>query len=732
MSRKISPNDLIAIIGKPTEVVVLPNVSEEQLEKRNIVFQKSDLGFYESPELILHAESDGTQYCCLISAPAAVGKTALAKYLHAGLSGDNRHILHIPLKDEKIGDNYFSGLLAAIYPDNSPNEIIKLIHAGYIVLIFDGYDEVSMTESQIESNKRFIGQIVDSFSAFSEFPVLPIIFLFRSVFIDLKIFEAISQFSIQLRLEFFSEAKRRSFLRKYIESRYNTNCDSIIKSLLEGFEAKLSVANSESAAFFGHAIVLQAFGDYIYQQEETNIAKILNKITVENMDESVSVQILKQIIQTILDREVTKFSLSIFTSMESDFVPYPIELQEDLLTALSYDIAVRDHSYSLLNQQIDFMVRQKLQKSSSFEALGLLQKDELRSKYREELVNKIDHHPFIDVKFSNVKAFRNPIYFEYYLARYFSLNSNLEMDPVFRNYKTPSYFFAIFFMSFIKERNVGIYNDALYYMISLYLAATGDAEKVFSFKMNDSEDIWEISFTSGDINVENFYYKDSLLTINIPSGGSLQGFEIDGKDGIVYISGKSNEEYDKFFSIVDGKIDCSIVEFSGSNIKFDQLVINSREVVFSDSITRLMGADSISIQDVACNLKMSPHLENAYRAEMDILTVDPILTRDIFVKKLKRILLYFRKHGRGDFACYKKKYESRVLNKKGDPNMLLITDFLFEKGVLKARENLYYLNQESLNNYGISYIKQNEIEISGRSKYSIFDDWRGFSQAKLQ
>lgn len=279
MKKTISISEIISYVPKPDSQFHIPKYDTSVVQKRKISINQDSIPFYVEPDFLEEeVDESQSQYCALISAPAAVGKTTFAKYLLSKLSGNDRQVLYIPLKDEKIGDNYFIGLLGKIYPDSNKNEILELIVSGKIILLFDGYDEVSMTNSQIEHNKLFIGEIVSELSSL-KYPIkgVVIFFLFRSMFYEFGIFESIIQFSRKVQLEFFCQEKRKDFLVKYLAHAYKkNNTKNIVSDLLDAFSERLKVANTEAESFFGHAIVLEAFGDYIFTQEEHNLQILAN------------------------------------------------------------------------------------------------------------------------------------------------------------------------------------------------------------------------------------------------------------------------------------------------------------------------------------------------------------------------------------------------------------------------------------------------------------------------
>ncbi|MEI7867999.1 MAG: hypothetical protein WCI11_08900 [Candidatus Methylumidiphilus sp.] len=714
MKKTISISEIISYVPKPDSQFHIPKYDTSVVQKRKISINQDSIPFYVEPDFLEEeVDESQSQYCALISAPAAVGKTTFAKYLLSKLSGNDRQVLYIPLKDEKIGDNYFIGLLGKIYPDSNKNEILELIVSGKIILLFDGYDEVSMTNSQIEHNKLFIGEIVSELSSL-KYPIkgVVIFFLFRSMFYEFGIFESIIQFSRKVQLEFFCQEKRKDFLVKYLAHAYKkNNTKNIVSDLLDAFSERLKVANTEAESFFGHAIVLEAFGDYIFTQEEHNLQILANDMAEEGFSEVQSVGILVKIIKTILDREVGKFNTDFYSYKLPQFSPYDADTQEQLLSSLAFDIATHNPKHTSLQAKIVAVANCKIVDCPDIITLEISDKDEMSRNYIVELTRKIDHHPFINPEVNGDKGFRNPVYFEYYLAKYFSGHTEIRMDTVFSKYKNPSYFFAMFFLSFIKDRNITQYEDSLYYLSSLYRSSTVDEEKLIRINYLDGSKIWEISFED-KLKIQSFYYDDDILQIFIPSERIFPYFEITGKDKDVIICGKENDQYDAFFSLVDGKIECNILEMVGTNINFDLLFVESNEIIFNDNIARLTGVDSLFVENEECKIQMSESLKNRYFSEIEIWNYSNYISDKTIIQKVKRIILYFRKHGRSDFACYGVKYNSRVLNKGKDQIAKRISDAFHDVGLIKNLEGLKILNPVKLEDIGISYVKQNEINIT--------------------
>jgi hypothetical protein len=213
--------DLVRAFGNtpPCGPKLVPSVAD--LDRWGIRTEPSPPAFYVAPTLTCTSRSPhDPPLAQLISAPAAVGKTTLAKHLQGLLVKTGRTVLYVPLQHAKIGDRYLAGLLSEAFPSDSKKELFERLFSGALVLLFDGYDEVSMTTWQIEMNKKFITEVVEAFETYR--PAVQtgpcIVFLYRSVFAETGIFEPITPHATSYQVKFFTRAQCRDYLRRYLES----------------------------------------------------------------------------------------------------------------------------------------------------------------------------------------------------------------------------------------------------------------------------------------------------------------------------------------------------------------------------------------------------------------------------------------------------------------------------------------------------------------------------------
>lgn len=277
--------------------VALPAVESEYCNAHSIHYDPKRLDFYVEPAL---DAPNSLSPILLISAPAAVGKTTLAHHIHAQLSASGQGALYIPLQDASIGHDFFSGRLAGVFSHLSKRQILDSVFKGEIILLFDGYDEVTMRSDQIYRNKKFIAEIkseLDDFERRNEKARPCIVFLFRSVFSDFGVFDEVKQVASEISVQFFDANRRKQFLTEYLDSKSKPSNGHLSRDFLDGFEISLGGAKDDASVFFGHAIVLSAFGDYLHEQNEANAAKLASNLKNSETIEVVAVELLTSIIK---------------------------------------------------------------------------------------------------------------------------------------------------------------------------------------------------------------------------------------------------------------------------------------------------------------------------------------------------------------------------------------------------------------------------------------------------
>lgn len=712
--------------------VALPTVNIEYCNTHSIHYTPKALDFYVEPAL----DSPSTlSPILLISAPAAVGKTTLAHHIHTQLAASGQGALYIPLQNASIGHDFFAGRLAGVFPHLSKNQIFDAVFKGEIVLLFDGYDEVTMRSDQIDRNKKFIAEIKAEFESFEllngKGKARPcIVFLFRSVFADFGIFDEINSIASDISVLFFDSNRRKQFLTKYLDSKGLPSKGHLSREFLDGFENSLDGAKDDSSMFFGHAIVLCAFGDYLHEQNEANATRLVSSLKSIETIETVAVELLTSIIKIILQREEGKFPIQEYVSHMPNFVPYSSQAQEKLLLGVAADEFLRragqnsDRVLLAIGQLVAVLEAQ-----SEYALLDDATKEQLSHNYRNELERRITHHPFINVstgKFENRESlekveFRNPVYREYYFAQVVlhDPNETWALDAAKNGY---SHYLALFLLGLIPNRDISAYEGFLFSLISLF--ATSSSGNDFHFKLEWKNDcnFWEGTIDTSHLQIKPFFLSSPLLTISIPPNGILQdAVFIGGKDCILEVSGPGPGSADVRIELADCIIDVPEIILSAYATKFAGCEISCEILSLEAEVGSLEGVDTLAIRGLngkESNLHLSDYVVSRWGTALNAAkNVGGLKGKALFQRKMQKILLRFRKHHRAEFGCYDKKFKSRILADSNDIEVGQLADFLFEKHLLtKNIPGLIVMDQKKLSGFDINYAKQNQIFFGQRAE----------------
>lgn len=704
--------------------------SMPDMERWGILATPADIPFYIPPTLTrVGLPSESPPLAQLISAPAAVGKTTLAKHIHRQLAATGRTVLYVPLQHASIGDRYLAGLLSDTFPDRPKKELFEILFSSGIVLLFDGYDEVSMTTSQIEMNKKFIGEIIESFDSHkpAQRSGPSVVFLFRSVFAETGIFEAITPQATSYRVNFFDRVQRRNYLKQYLDAKGDEGRDLVplVDEFLNGFEQRAEGAAPQEEAFFGHAIVLSAFGDFLINQGTQNAYVLAQNLKADGVDESSSVTILRGVIDTILNREAGKFpNLGTLQSLEG-FSPFSEEFQQHLLSELAAG-SPSGRAIADVNQLASTLGQKQIEAANGFATLSEAARHSATQDYLENLKRKIELHPFLD-RVKDRLVFRNPIYREYFVARYASGHPEMPLKAVMGGDSGASYYLVLFLLSLVDDRNLSAHMTSLFFAVRLLAAACREDSYEIKFNCNSKEGVWLANVASDSLQVKPFKVSnDVVLYLELPAGASLQNFAVDGADvGVISISGPPGYQIDSPISLSQGVIAGVEVEFDAAAIAFDSVAIEARLLTFTDRTLEVGGLDTLTvIWREGHEWRASDYAKNRWGRDIANAAVNDAASLPLFQGKLKKIFLWFRKHGRAEYGVYRPRFHTCATNKGEDLVAKKVVDFLFKESILKDG-SLIVLNQDELAKYDVYYGKQNELKF-GPKFTVLFDRWKSY------
>jgi hypothetical protein len=724
--------DLVRAFGDAPPAGPKLVASTKDLERWGIRTEPSPLPFYVPPTLACTARPTKIPPLAqLVSAPAAVGKTTLAKHLQDLLIKTGRTVLYVPLQHAKIGDRYLAGLLSEAFPSASKTELFELLFNGTLVLLFDGYDEVSMTTWQIEMNRKFINEVVESFEAHR--PAVRtgpcIVFLYRSVFAETGIFEPITPYSASYQVHFFTRPQRREYLRGYLKNQGQRGeaLVPLVNEFLSGFERQAEGATPQEEAFFGHAIVLSAFGDFLLNQEEGNAYRLAQELKADGVDEASSVTILRGVIDTILNREAGKFPVLNSLQPLLGFTTFDRDFQEHLLSELAAGSPTGRpvaEVHSLTGQ----IGRTKIEAHPDFAEVAEPARLAAVQDYLENLRKKVGLHPFLDVVQDRV-VFRNPIYREYFVARYAAGHPGTPLPTVMGSDGGASYYLALFLLSLVDDRDLSGHTAAVFFILRLLSAACREDDYQIEINYDQDKPAWLAHVASNSLHVSPFKVSsDVLLDLSFPADAVFQNFTIDGGDqGLVTLSGVAGYDTKSPIMLSQGVVIGAELELDAAALTFDTLTLDVQNLTFTERLTELRGLDTLNIiPKDAFELKASEYARNRWGRDLAAAVTGEASSLAAFQGKLKKVFLWFRKHGRAEYGAYRPRYYTCATNKRQDAVAMKITEFLFSRSILEDGQ-LIILNQDRLAEYDVYYAKQNELKF-GSGFSELFDLWRAYDR----
>jgi hypothetical protein len=291
---------------------------------------------FVAPDLIsdFPSEIDPDARVILISAPAAVGKSSLARDLSS--SSNN------PLWDLgrfSVGSGFFTGTITEAYGSSGFDEFRQAFQAGNACLILDAADEALVRagaqnfEAALENLCKLVG------TAPTGRPAAIILGRPDTTADASRILEQFGVRTQVLQVAFFSEPQAQSFVRIKAKGDSAHTVGPELDEFLTSFTVDvLSALNasqwSDAESFVGYAPVLDSLA-YFYRRE-ANPLRRLNELKREASSDHVWT-LLVDIIETVLERETEKFASSFGasddTKIEFGRATYTIGTQIALLLA---------------------------------------------------------------------------------------------------------------------------------------------------------------------------------------------------------------------------------------------------------------------------------------------------------------------------------------------------------------------------------------------------------------
>ena len=696
----------------------------------SIEFNPAETDFYFEPTITLLTEPPGHPTYCLVRAPAAVGKSALARRLISRIDKTNKLTFLVPLRKQKIGTNFFKGLLSSIFPEYSLKDVTKLIAEGRVIFFFDGYDEMSMTEESVAANREFfIGEMNSLFSESKAYDSgkAVVMFFYRNLVEAYGFFETLDPHARRLSIEYFSLDEMAGYLEGYVRHVLTAkgrpvpvNLPAIAQGQMGQFRAYFDVDTENMRAFFGHAIVLNAFGDYIAEEwiDTKNDFKLILKLEKEESKpvSSIPTEILQRVIDVIAKREAVKFSEkgkgAIAPSGRSATDKQAAELYSPSVQyKILSDVCALMSEDGLPLSDLQYIAEEHADASLKgvATAIGLSDKEveKLRPGFISEIIEQVKHHPFLSERGTKI-TFKNKIYRDYLLADRVAATPSappLEYGGL-AQFSTCSIFFVIFLFAKLRQDATLLSGGMLFLVCSLISTNTDEnTDLPLNIRWIKHESQWLFEPAISKLKITPFFSTRPEMLLSVEPNGVLQNITIDGAvGGKVSIEINQSQNASVPLRLFNVDLTAEEVTVSAARVQFDHAVISTTKLILPKDRVYEATVKDESLLLTCSEIEAQDQVRRAMEAYSNPAEMPG---SEINLKvEIKKVLGLFRKHGRPEFATHYKRFHNYATSKGKD---LQVPDFLESIGIVAKKGDWWILNVPKTKEYGIHYISFNQI-----------------------
>ena len=632
--------------------------------------------FSQQPTSLGYTNLDKCQVI-LISAPGATGKSALCNYVSSSKS--------IPIinlnKPIAMGAHSVTGLLSDNLDFDSYYSFQKGIYEGKNCLIIDAVDEGYARTGQI----AFEGFLDDIVKISKKSVGLSFVILGRTSTLEYTALylEEKDVKVTMLQIEPFTIEKAQLFINAYMKSDlserfaedYQQVRDYIIQEIGGFFKDETELKRKMYERFIGYAPVLLSIATLLNRNNNYN-----SLLTELRQGIKKHIDLVVDIIEMLLDRDRNKIDDQLLPMLSS----YPKEFQEKV---------IKD-AYSI-QEQCERILSAMIGKPYYIAISGDNQFDQ---KYNEACQKWFEDHPFMESK----SQVQNKV-FESYVLAYLTMRGVYvnEVSDYLNAYKRNSYLFFD-----LCNKLYGEHRDVDYKLIPALMdsfkmmdrpnkkgiisidgeeASDGSAKCFISFAHEDEEDV-EFIFQLGNTqslelpSIVSYFFVDAPIRILVPN----KSFEVGAPTSISC----SRLEITSQSMLITSSGVSGIVCFSAP-----EFVVSYR-----DGMPLVSSPGNVECK-ILTNSELSyPYVQYRDKAIVEIGNDD---LNDRF-QKLRRILLQFRSHGKGNLARYKDKIDNLIGRTSAIGGKVLTA--MKNSGMIYSEERLYFVNSDKVDEVlGLSY-----------------------------
>lgn len=607
----------------------------------------------------------------LISAPGATGKSAMSAYI------SSKH--DIPIFDlgkyEAVGANSIVGLLMK---EVNPEDVFVYSNGlkdGSYSMIIDGLDEgaIKITEDGFEA---FLGDIA-FFSKDSK--GIPFVILGRpAVMEDAALYlEDKGIKTTLLQIEPFTIDKAKEFINAQIDvkvinkfsDQYRNVRDYIIEEIGGFFKNESEMKRNVFERFIGYAPVLMSIKTLL--NENLNFDKLLSDLQSHKKQK---IELLIDIVERILLREQAKIHEEILSPMLGNNYSYEqkVKIKEKSGT-------IQEQCFRMLSLLIGHTP-----------TYNVFDDDKNNDIYNEKLNKWMDNHPFI-----LHSQFENIVFESFIIVRL--IKSEEYRNLVFEwlsTTKTDSYLLIDIYDCMTAEERYIDFRMVPYLLSSFKALDTAEnigTTEIYAKEENASTSCeCEFSLVRSEGKIEyEFYFslqKQDVLVIPSP----LSSIYIDAPIDVAIYTQKAD-----FYSPVS--ISCNSLKITSKDILLSNYKTETSVVLECNSFEALCNDGSSpnlinrSHEKEALRIITNAKLAHPFWNYKESMTVALSGNNELVQRftKLRRMILMFRTHSKGNLARCRSKIDSRIGK---SPIGKAIIKQLIDKNVIYTEGEMYHIN----------------------------------------
>lgn len=663
--------------------------------------------YYPSPVSMI-SKKENSKFI-LFSAPGAVGKTALAKYIAQTYGG-----LYWNIASKPVCGTSFAGEIAhAVGIKNGAlqDKIYSNLNTGDSLFVLDSFDEAALI-SRRDGVRDFlieIGNILDH-------PKSPTVIITARTEMSQFILDICNEYNFgvtQYSIDYFEETTAPLFIEKYFEFKkqhltHDQKCE--IRQYIKSFIDHIGDDNKVQC-FVGYAQVLRILCRQIENAFFVQKSKKLPCLSGLPQDSTLIYDIIQELITREEDK-LTEFKNSIrpkYTELEKEYVVDSLYCKQEQLIRLQF--------YTFAGQAI------------SIDDYGpcneLLPED--RSAYLDLLNDWLPQHVFLQ------NGLIMPIFTDYLLAESL-LNSDLEMfaeeykegGPNYLKLPTRVFMDCYLSLNHGKVRSSHIYLLDLAYSSQATIGSSTFCNIGYDESDNDNGDTLYLSFSDSDtasvpqISMEIIRDAEEPILLNRAENMNIN------VDGTIILS----PEFIKDVSIKQAFIECDRLEFAAPEILLETYGAEENCLIVHKEATKIPGC-KLNITGTR-KLKIDFPFEQDNQLKNTFYELYPFAytfdTRsedddDIeqFIYGLKKVLEQFKADKyEGDPAKHKEKIDSRCHN--GIKAKVL--SFLKDKGLIYEDGIMYKCSLQVMDRLQISRVAYTQFKYDQlEPTYSEYLNW---------